>query len=281
VAHDGEISLVEATESSNYFFALEEETTAKGNKAWKIKRSTSAGHSKPSHSVPQAGGSQLFAFSPQEGNVLFPLSMLAQPDKVNTFDDVDNWGDLPDDDPKKGRVEAQIARLKVLWGEWEVEKADYDTSAGQINDPAPVILAIQTVTNNSDTPQSSEIDLAKSVAEMSSWDFTAGFSLTVGASFSVGVPFVADGKISTEATVSTEFTYGQTKTTTTTVGQKITVNTSPHSAVKVSGISKFSTINVPCTLHLRSKVNSTVTTHCNMVYKGLTYWDFAVQYSSA
>lgn len=202
------------------------------------------------------------------------LSIRPRSLKVNSYDDVDNWGDLAG--AQTGL--AALMRDLVLHGAWDVEKAEYDTSAGQINDTAPIILETQTVTNDSDITQEPEVDLSQSVSETHSFTFTAGFSLSVGASFEVGVPMVADGKISTTVTAKTDFSWGQTTTVTTTVGERIPVKNKPHSTTKVTGTVKRSTIDVPCTLHLRSKVDNTVTTHSNVVYKDLTYWDFAVEY---
>ncbi|EPS29613.1 hypothetical protein POX_b03363 [Penicillium oxalicum] len=197
---------------------------------------------------------------------------------------VDNWGDLkfsetgnPFEDARRNTL-IQLNRNMVLVGGWEVERAEYDTRAGRLSDTAPMIVATETVRNNSDSPQTSDVNLSQSVSETHSFSFTAGFSIEVGTTISAGIPLVVDGQVQTKLTAKMDFTWGHSKTVTTTVGNRVAVQAAPNSTVRVTGSMKRSKVDVPCTLYLRSTLDRTVTTHSKVVYHGLTYWDFEVDY---
>jgi hypothetical protein len=196
----------------------------------------------------------------------------------NTPDDsgIDDWGDLSGD----GFRASQAIHMIILAGGWDVEEVTYDVNSSTIRGTTPEIIATTTVENDTGTAQSSTVNLSKSVTETSSFTFMTGFSLTVGTSFEAGIPLVVDGKVSVQGTATTQFTWGKSKSITTTVGEMVKVDTPPYSKIQATASMKSSNIDIPCRMKLRSQVDHTVTAHSDVTYHGLSYWDFEVQYET-
>ncbi|KAJ5968208.1 hypothetical protein N7501_004456 [Penicillium viridicatum] len=193
---------------------------------------------------------------------------------AHTEPTIDNWGDLG--------LWTWLGDLmpfkQILEGPWELQGVAYDIDNGTIGNPVPIVLGSQISSNDTDVPQTPSLNLTYQVAETSSFSNTTGVSLEVGATFEAGVPFVAEGKIETKITAETEFTWGQSKTTTVTVGEQVPVNTPPHSRIRAKASMTTSTMDVPCIFQLRSAIDPTVKAHTTGSYSGLTYWDFRVDY---
>jgi hypothetical protein len=191
---------------------------------------------------------------------------------------IDDWGDLT----LTGDIFNDAIKLlqhdKILSGRWNLEAVIYDTDVGSVAQTTPEELVSHTVTNNTDVPEKPHVDLSKTVSESSSFTFTTGITIEVGLAFEAGIPFVAEGKVETKASTKYEFSWGHSKTFTTTIGHQVPVETPAHSKVRATSYIKSSKLDVPCKMKWRSQLNNTVIAHSNLVYHGVSYWDFSVEY---
>ncbi|QKX58278.1 uncharacterized protein TRUGW13939_05400 [Talaromyces rugulosus] len=191
---------------------------------------------------------------------------------------VDDWGDLTlTGDILRDPIKL-FKREDILSGRWNLEEVLYDTGVGSVAQTAPEELVSHTVTNNTDVAEKPHVDLSKTVSETSSFTFTTGITIEAGLAFQAGIPFVAEGKIETKASAKYEFTWGHSKTFSTTIGHQVPVETPAHSKVRATSYVKSSKLDVPCKMKWRSQLDNTVIAHSNLVYHGVSYWDFSVEY---
>lgn len=191
---------------------------------------------------------------------------------------IDDWGNLQLTGNLLNDPYIVFRRNEVLRNPWDLVEVIYDTDEGSIAQTVPEELVSHTVTNDTDVTEKPHVDLSKSISETSSFSFTAGFGVEAGLAFEAGIPFVAEGKVETKISAKYDFAWGSSKTFTTTVGHQVPVETPAHSKVRATSYIKSSKLDVPCKMKWRSQINKTVTGHTDLVYHGVSYWDFSVTY---
>lgn len=65
----------------------------------------------------------------------------------------------------------------------KVDKVEYELDAGKITSSAPIALAEQVLTNNSDHDQEMSFNVNKIVTHSSTFEYSTGFTITFGMEF--------------------------------------------------------------------------------------------------
>ncbi|KAL1960272.1 hypothetical protein VTO42DRAFT_8232 [Malbranchea cinnamomea] len=176
--------------------------------------------------------------------------------------------------PSVSDLTASESAVIPIPGAVDVVDVVYYIRAGRLSLTSPQVLTSQTVTNDSPVIKTLEADLITSVTVIHSFTHISGPPLAVGSSFKTGIPEVAEGEIKPEVGRKQDFTWGQVKTVTVSVGQRVPVKCPPFSKLRITGWVKCSRIEIPCIMRLRSKVKPDLTTETRLLYHGLSYWDF-------
>lgn len=90
--------------------------------------------------------------------------------------------------------------------------------------------------------------------------------------FIAGIPFIAEGKISVEASATQQWSWGETKSYTTSYNTSFPVTAGPGEVVHALSSVNQGQIDVPFTIHLRSKSKG-VKVETKGVWRGVSTWD--------
>ena len=74
--------------------------------------------------------------------------------------------------------------FSFLFEDMNIDKIDYDLKLGKILTSTPLMLANQTLTNESNQEQQMSFSLSQTVTHTSSFDYTLGFTIGLQAKFS-------------------------------------------------------------------------------------------------
>ncbi|KAJ3476703.1 hypothetical protein NLI96_g10978 [Meripilus lineatus] len=102
--------------------------------------------------------------------------------------------------------------FSFLWEDMRVDRVDYDLHLGQIVSSTPLVIANQTLTNDTNLEQEMSFEMNESVQNTSTFEYSTGFTVTVGTSFSVGIPFIARTEITVDTSTTNEWSWGQQDT---------------------------------------------------------------------
>jgi len=125
---------------------------------------------------------------------------------------------------------------------------EYDVAGAQMLNSRTESLDTETVTNNSDVPQSSTISGSRTVTETSGWSDALGVSVSVSASFEGGVPLVADGTVTVSASASNTYTWNGSQSRSKTWNWSVPITAPPHTVTSAVASVMKSTISVPYTI---------------------------------
>ena len=73
--------------------------------------------------------------------------------------------------------------FSFLFEDMNIDKIEYDLKLGKILTSTPLVLANQTLTNNSDQDQQMSFSLSQTVTHTSSFDYTLGFTIGLQTKF--------------------------------------------------------------------------------------------------
>lgn len=68
--------------------------------------------------------------------------------------------------------------FSFLFEDMNIDKIDYDLDLGKILSSTPLVLANQTLTNETDQDQQMSFSLSQTVTHTSSFDYTLGFTIS-------------------------------------------------------------------------------------------------------
>ncbi|KAH9479675.1 hypothetical protein JR316_0008270 [Psilocybe cubensis] len=153
-----------------------------------------------------------------------------------------------------------------------IDHVEYHVDQGKILSSTPIVIATQSLKNDTDTSQTSEASINVSTQETSTFQFAQGFSIKVGATFTTGVPFIAEGKISTEITSTSTFTWGSSTTTSKAYTARFPVTAPAHTVVRAISSVTRSDLDIPITVYSKSKETG-VEVKTEGRYYGVTTWD--------
>ncbi|KAJ7890735.1 hemolytic lectin [Mycena leptocephala] len=153
-----------------------------------------------------------------------------------------------------------------------IDRIEYNLSLGRIISNTPKVLASQTLHNQTSQPQQMIFEMSESVTHTSSFEFSRGITLSVGVTMSGGIPFIFDTEIRVDASSTETRTYGKEESITKTYTATFPVNAGPYSSVRAVSRVNSGILDVPYTLHLRSRsTNTQATSHGT--WRGVSTWE--------
>ncbi|KAH7885611.1 hemolytic lectin [Phlebopus sp. FC_14] len=162
--------------------------------------------------------------------------------------------------------------FSFVWEDMQVDKVEYDLKLGQIVSSTPLIIANQTLTNNSSHEQEMTFVLNETVTHTSTFEYSLGLTITVGTTFKAGVPIVAEAEFSLDFSVSNQFTWGQTTEFSESYTAKFPVKAGPGKTVRAVSTVNKGELKVPYTIILSSK-RTGVKTETKGIWHGVSSWD--------
>ncbi|PPQ78878.1 hypothetical protein CVT25_002421 [Psilocybe cyanescens] len=162
--------------------------------------------------------------------------------------------------------------FSFLFEDMVIDRVVYHVDKGKILASVPLVIADQTLENDSDEPQTMEFSVNETQEESSTFEYALGFTITIGASGKAGIPFVAEGEISVEASNSHNFTWGTTTTNSKSYTARLPVTARPHTVVRATSSVTRSTIDIPITVYSKS-VSTGLEVKTEGKYTGVTTWN--------
>ncbi|KAI0315459.1 hemolytic lectin [Amylostereum chailletii] len=154
----------------------------------------------------------------------------------------------------------------------QIDKIEYDLKVGRIISSTPEILANQTLTNGSDREQEMKFELNRSETHTSTFEYGIGFTISVGATAKGGVPFIAEGELRIDTSVTNEWKFGEANSFTKTYTASFPVKAGPHETVRAVSTVNRGELEVPYTIHLRSK-STGFKVETKGKWHGVSTWD--------
>eukprot|EP01083_Nonionella_stella_P178308 629465_1 len=157
-------------------------------------------------------------------------------------------------------------------GDYSIVSVEFDLKHGKILDKTPLVIAHQTLNNESDHEQEFTFEFTKSVENTSSFEHSHGVAIKAGATGKCGLPLVAEGEVSTELSTEHTWTWGTEETTTQSYTASYPVKAGPKSNVQAQGVVMKATLNVPYTITVKSSLDG-ATFKSSGIWKGVSTWD--------
>ncbi|KAJ3476704.1 hypothetical protein NLI96_g10979 [Meripilus lineatus] len=162
--------------------------------------------------------------------------------------------------------------FSFLWEDMRVDRVDYDLHLAQVLSSTPLVIANQTLTNDTNLEQEMSFELNESVQNTSTFEYSTGFTVTVGTSFSVGIPFIARTEITVDTSTTNEWSWGQQDTFGRAHTANFPVRAGPRETVRAVSSVNRGVLEVPFTMHLSSRSTGTrVVTRGK--WHGVSTWD--------
>lgn len=74
--------------------------------------------------------------------------------------------------------------FSFVFEDMKIEKIEYDLKLGKIISSTPLVLANQTLKNDSSHEQEMSFQLSETVSQTSTFEYALGFTISIGAKFS-------------------------------------------------------------------------------------------------
>ena len=159
-----------------------------------------------------------------------------------------------------------------LFEDMKVDKVEYHLNLGKILSSIPIIIANQTLQNDSSIDQEMAFELDVTETHTSTFEYTTGFTITYGATFKAGVPLVAEAEFKVDTSLSQEWKFGTMTEFGKSYVAKLPVKAPPHTTVRAVSSVNRGDIEVPFTIYLSSKATGfQVQTHG--IFRGVSTWD--------
>lgn len=175
-----------------------------------------------------------------------------------------------------------------------IERVEYDLKLGKIMSSTPIMLANQTLVNDSDHEQEMSFAISETVTHTSSFNYTLGITIGVETKFKgesyntgislfdytddtyenliAGVPLVAEAEFTLSAELSNEFTWGREESFSHNYTASFPVKANPYTIVRAVSTVNQGTLEVPYTIHLKSK-SSGAMAESKGIWHGVSTWD--------
>ncbi|KAJ7098520.1 hemolytic lectin [Mycena belliarum] len=180
-----------------------------------------------------------------------------------------------ENDPKFGNYRATSTfpdhYFSFIFEDMTVTKVAYDFDQARLASSQPLVIASQTIDNNTDVSQQTTVDISVTETHTSTFEHTWGFTITVGTTFSAGIPFVTGGEVSLSVSTEKTFTWGSSNEISRLWSGTFIATAPPHKTVKAVSTVTKGTITVPYTITLASKSGATAT--AKGIWNGVSTWD--------
>ncbi|XP_022150379.1 uncharacterized protein LOC111018555 [Momordica charantia] len=127
----------------------------------------------------------------------------------------------------------------------EIYNVNYRLADSRVYDQIPLVMATGDATNRTQVANTMNLNLSYTETKSSTWSSSVSTKLGVKTTLETGVPFIADGKVEISAEFSGSYQWGETKTTSQTLGTTYQVTVPPMSTVIVSLLATKGTCDVP------------------------------------
>lgn len=162
--------------------------------------------------------------------------------------------------------------FSFLFEEMEVEKIEYHLDLGKIISSTPLVIANQTLENKAATEQDVAFDVKEKVAQSSTFEYAAGFTIAIGFALSGGVPGVVEAGFALDTSVSQEWKYGTTNEYSKSYTAHVPATAAPGATARAISSVNRGDIEVPFTIYLKSK-STGFNVETKGTYRWLTTWD--------
>ncbi|KAK0184396.1 hemolytic lectin LSLb [Armillaria mellea] len=162
--------------------------------------------------------------------------------------------------------------FSMVFEDMIVERVEYDVARGTIMGETAVVLANQTLKNDTDHEQEMSFSFSESINQTSTFEYSTGFTVTAGMEFSAGIPIVSEAKISVSVAHNQQWSFGTQNSYTKTYSASFPVKAGPHSTVRGVSTVQKGTLDVPFTMYLASK-STGVKVQTQGVWNGVSSWD--------
>ncbi|OBZ73067.1 hypothetical protein A0H81_07245 [Grifola frondosa] len=154
----------------------------------------------------------------------------------------------------------------------QIDKIEYDLQLGQIISSTPMILANQTLTNNSGLEQEMHFELNRTETHTSTFEYGVGFTISIGATTKAGIPFFAEAELRIDTSFTNDWRFGQSNEFSKSYTASFPVRAGPHMTVRAVSTVNKGELEVPYTIFLSSK-SSGVKVETKGRWRGVSTWD--------
>ncbi|KAJ3492365.1 hypothetical protein NLI96_g33 [Meripilus lineatus] len=159
-----------------------------------------------------------------------------------------------------------------LFEDMRIDRIDYDLDVGKIISSTPLLLASQTLTNNTNQEQEMSFSLNETTSHTSTFEYSTGFTLATGTEFKAGIPLFAEAKFTIDASATNQWTWGEQTSFSKSYTITFPVRAGPNETVRAISTINRGELEVPFTMHLSSRISGTKT-ETKGVWRGLSTWD--------
>ncbi|KDR66599.1 hypothetical protein GALMADRAFT_232450 [Galerina marginata CBS 339.88] len=162
--------------------------------------------------------------------------------------------------------------FSFLFEDVEIDRVVYHVDKGEILSSTPLVIADQTLQNDTNTQQSMEFSINDTEVHTSTFDYTLGFTIAIGASITAGIPTVAEGQIKMDISNSHTFNWGGSTSTSKSYTARLPIVAPANSSVRATSSVTRSTLNIPFTVFSKA-VSTGFVARTEGIYTGVTTWD--------
>ncbi|CAL1352859.1 unnamed protein product [Linum trigynum] len=175
-------------------------------------------------------------------------------------------------DAKMGLEEQVISR--------SIYDVEYRIMDARIYDQYVLVMTHGVASNGGSEPSTHTMHLSYEEKKSSTWDSNVSLKLGVTTKMETGVPFIAEGKIEVSMEMSGSYTWGETKESSTTVGNDHVVIVPPGTTVRVNQLATRGSCDIPYSYTQRDTLVDGRQVSRRMddgVYTGVSCYNFKIE----